>query len=105
MKALLSFAILITIFGEPFFTDGSPQPLDIDKLIPIDKKTLGSLLDEAKKAIAEKDGKSEFQNVPMKNQFHPKYQQKYFWISTLKFFVAFWGLPASFFGFSSLPYL
>ena len=60
MKALLSFAILITIFGEPVFTDGSPQPLGIDKLIPIDKKTLGSLLDEAKKAIAENDSKSEF---------------------------------------------
>ena len=32
----------------------------------------------------------------MKNQFHPKYQQKYFWISALKFFVAFWGLPVGF---------
>ena len=32
----------------------------------------------------------------MKNQFHPKYQQKYFWNSALKFFVASWelfGLP------------
>ena len=29
----------------------------------------------------------------MKNQFHPKYQRKYFWISALKFFVASWGLP------------
>ena len=35
----------------------------------------------------------------MKNQFHPKYQRKYFWISALKFFVAFWGLPGSFLGF------
>ena len=27
----------------------------------------------------------------MKNQFHPKYQEKYFWISSaLKFFVASW---------------
>ena len=34
----------------------------------------------------------------MKNQFHPKYQRKYFWISALKFFVAFWGLPGSFLG-------
>ena len=31
MKALLSFAILITIFSEPFFTDGSPQQLDINE--------------------------------------------------------------------------
>ena len=29
----------------------------------------------------------------MKNQFHPKYQRKYFWNSALKFFVASWGLP------------
>ena len=29
----------------------------------------------------------------MKNQFHPKYQQKYFWNSALKYFVASWGLP------------
>ena len=29
----------------------------------------------------------------MKNQFHRKYQQKYFWNSALKFFVASWGLP------------
>ena len=32
----------------------------------------------------------------MKNQFHPKYQQKYFWNSALKLFVASWklfGLP------------
>ena len=32
----------------------------------------------------------------MRNQFHPKYQRKYFWISALNFFVAFWklfGLP------------
>ena len=29
----------------------------------------------------------------MKNQFHPKYQQNYFWITALKFFVASWGLP------------
>ena len=29
----------------------------------------------------------------MKNQFHPKYQRKNFWISALKFFVASWGLP------------
>ena len=29
----------------------------------------------------------------MKNQFHPKHQQKYFWNSALKFFVASWGLP------------
>ena len=35
----------------------------------------------------------------MKNQFHPKYQRKYFWISALKFFVAFWGLPGNFLGF------
>ena len=35
----------------------------------------------------------------MKNQFHPKYQRKYFWISALKFFVAFWGLLGSFLGF------
>ena len=28
----------------------------------------------------------------MKNQFHPKYQQKYFWNSALKCFVASWGL-------------
>ena len=35
----------------------------------------------------------------MKNQFHPKYQRKYFWSSALKFFVAFWGLPGSFLGF------
>ena len=34
----------------------------------------------------------------MKNQFHPKYQRKYFWISALKVFVASWGLPGSFFG-------
>ena len=34
----------------------------------------------------------------MKNQFHPKYQQKYFWISALKFFVASWGLPGRFLG-------
>ena len=32
----------------------------------------------------------------MKNQFHTKYQRKYFWISALKFFVASWGLPGSF---------
>ena len=32
-------------------------------------------------------------NVLMKNQFHPKYQQKYYWNSALKFFVASWGLP------------
>ena len=31
MKALLSCAILITIFSEPFFADGSPQQLDINK--------------------------------------------------------------------------
>ena len=42
---------------------------------------------------------SYFQNVLMKNQFHPKYQQKYFWNSALKFFVASWGLPGSFLGF------
>ena len=32
----------------------------------------------------------------MKNQFHPKYQRKYFWNPALKFFVASWelfGLP------------
>ena len=29
----------------------------------------------------------------MKNQFHPKQQQKYFWNSALRFFVASWGLP------------
>ena len=29
----------------------------------------------------------------MKNQFHPKYQKNYFWITALKFFVASWGLP------------
>ena len=32
----------------------------------------------------------------MKNQFHPKYQRKYFWNSALKFLVASWklfGLP------------
>ena len=29
----------------------------------------------------------------MKNQFHPKYQRKYFWNSALNFFVASWGLP------------
>ena len=32
----------------------------------------------------------------MKNQFHPKYQRKYFWNSALKFFIASWklfGLP------------
>ena len=29
----------------------------------------------------------------MKNQFIPKYQRNYFWISTLKIFVASWGLP------------
>ena len=29
----------------------------------------------------------------MKNQFHAKYQRKYFWNSALKFFVASWGLP------------
>ena len=28
----------------------------------------------------------------MKNQFHPKYQRKYFLISAMKFFVASWGL-------------
>ena len=33
---------------------------------------------------------------PYENQFHPKYQQKHFWISALKFFVASWGLPGSF---------
>ena len=32
----------------------------------------------------------------MKNQFHLKYLWKYFWISALKFFVAFWGLPVAF---------
>ena len=31
IKALLSFAILITMFSEPFFTDGSPQQLDINE--------------------------------------------------------------------------
>ena len=31
----------------------------------------------------------------MKNQFHPKYQQKYFWIFALIFFVAFWASTAS----------
>ena len=30
---------------------------------------------------------------PYENQFHPKYQRKYFWNSALKFFVASWGLP------------
>ena len=35
----------------------------------------------------------------MKNQFHPKYQHKDFWISALKFFVDFLGLPGSFLGF------
>ena len=34
----------------------------------------------------------------MKNQFHPKYQRKYFWNSALEFFVASWGLPGGFFG-------
>ena len=29
--------------------------------------------------------------VLMKNQFYPKYQRKYIWISALKSFVAFWG--------------
>ena len=29
----------------------------------------------------------------MKDQFHPKYQRKYFWNSALKFFVASRGLP------------
>ena len=29
----------------------------------------------------------------MKNQFHPKFQRKYFWNSVMKFFVASWGLP------------
>jgi hypothetical protein len=42
---------------------------------------------------------SQFQNVHMKNQFHPKYQRKYFWNSALKFFVVSWGLPGSFLGF------
>jgi hypothetical protein len=28
----------------------------------------------------------------MKNWFHPKYQQKYFWNSALNFFVASWKL-------------
>ena len=69
MKALVSFAILITIFSEPFFTDGSPQPLDIDELLPINKKTLVSLLDSAKKAIAEKNGKSEFL-APIYDRFY-----------------------------------
>ena len=32
---------------------------------------------------------------PYENQFHPKYQRKYFWISALKFFVAFLGLPGT----------
>ena len=36
---------------------------------------------------------------PYENQFHPKYQRKYFWNSALKFFVASWGLPGSFLGF------
>ena len=35
----------------------------------------------------------------MKNQFHPKYHRKHFWISALKFFVVFWRLPGSFLGF------
>ena len=81
MKALLSFAILITIFGEPFFTDGSPQPLDIEKLIPNNKKTLGSLLDSAKKAIAEKDGKSEF--------LAPMIDCTTVWINILTFYTSF----------------
>ena len=34
----------------------------------------------------------------MINQFHPKYQKKYFWISALKLFVASWRLPGSFLG-------
>jgi hypothetical protein len=81
MKALVSFAILITIFSEPFFTDGSPQPLDIEKLIPINKKTLGSLLDSAKKAIAEKDGKSEF--------LAPMIDCTTVWINILTFYTSF----------------
>ena len=40
-----------------------------------------------------------FQNVLMKNQFHPKHQRDYFWISALIFFVASWGLPERFLGF------
>ena len=35
----------------------------------------------------------------MKDQFHPKYQRKYFRNSALKFLVASWGLPGSFLGF------
>ena len=54
MKALLSFAILITIFSEPFFTDGSPQ---FEKLDDILKKLPGSLIDLAKKQLEETDSK------------------------------------------------
>ena len=34
----------------------------------------------------------------MKNQFHPKYQQKYFWNSALNFFVASWGASWKLYG-------
>ena len=34
----------------------------------------------------------------MKNQFHPKYQRKYFWNSALKFFLASWGASWKLFG-------
>ena len=36
---------------------------------------------------------------PYEKPVSSKYQRKYFWISALKFFVAFWGLPGSFLGF------
>ena len=54
MKALLSFAVLITIFSEPFSTDGSPQ---FEKLDDILKKLPVSLIDLAKKQIEETDSK------------------------------------------------
>ena len=54
MQALLSFVILITIFSEPFFTDGSPQ---FEKLDDILKKLPVSLIDLAKKQIEETDSK------------------------------------------------
>ena len=54
MKALLSFAVLITIFSEPFSTDGSPQ---FEKLDDILKKLPGSFIDLAKKQIEEIDSK------------------------------------------------
>ena len=40
----------------------------------------------------------DFKFVVMKNQFHPIYQQKYYWNSVLKLFVASWGASWKLFG-------